>query len=217
MIKEQQNRRKSIISKNIPGAVAQNGDDDRDQRLLSAYLRDKDNFPHQLHVRRTLDQYYYHAMDDTATRDGDQVVSRYQEEKKIEPRVPTMVDQLWLWVLDGTDGRLNTIITCFPSRIFPPENIGNDSLKDPDPSGFTDVLGHIKSHLLAEPLSVKTAYDLAGLIASKCSRAYLDIGTMKENLRFSEIYETAISKVVSTYPVFSPLSARQLTVVPRPR
>jgi len=74
-----------------------------------------------------------------------------------------MVDQLWLWVLDGTDARLNTIVTCFPSRILPPEIIGNDCSKDLDLRRFTDVLGYIKSHLLVEPLSVKTAYDLAGV------------------------------------------------------
>jgi hypothetical protein len=67
------------------------------------------------------------------------------------------------------------------------------------------MLGHIKLYLLAEPHSIRTAYDLAGVIASKCSRAYLDIGSMKKNLRFSEIYETAISDVVSLNPVF-PLS-----------
>jgi hypothetical protein len=217
-IKGLRDRRTSVINQNIPDGVAQDDDDDdRDQKLLRAYPRDKDDFPHQLHIRRTLDQCYYHAMEDTAIRDGDQVISRYQEREEIKPRVLTMVDQLWLWVLDGTDGRFNTIVTCFPSRILPLENISNDSSRDPDPRGFTDVLGHIKSHLLAESLSVKTAYDLAGVIANKCSRAYLDIGSMEENLLFSEIYETAISDVVSTFLIHPPIPARQLTVFPRVR
>ncbi|PMD60285.1 uncharacterized protein K444DRAFT_588846 [Hyaloscypha bicolor E] len=196
-IEELRNRKRPVNTQNSPNAVAQDGDDDRHQKLLRAYLRDKNDLPHQLHVRRTLDQYYYHAMEDTAVRDGDQVISRYQAKKGIEPKVLTMVDQLWLWVLDGTDGRLKTVVTCFPSRMLPPEMVGSDSTKDPDPKEFTDVLGHIKSHFLAEPLSVKTAYDLASVITSKCSRAYLDNGSMEENLRFSEVYETAISDLMS--------------------
>src|SRR5450432_3225776 len=63
-----------------------------DERLIRAYLRsnsDKKTAP--LHVRRTLDQFFYSALDDTDFRDQDQVVYRFTE--KSEP-VILMIDQL---------------------------------------------------------------------------------------------------------------------------
>ncbi len=49
-----------------------------EEKLLNAYLVG-DRPP--LHLRRTLDQYYYHTLQDTTKRDGDQVVTRYQKKK----------------------------------------------------------------------------------------------------------------------------------------
>lgn len=72
-----------------------------DKRLIHTYLHEKPF----MHVRRTLDQYYYHTMKDTTIRDRDQVVFRWA--KKMWPDEDDsvhnilMVDQLWLWVLDG--------------------------------------------------------------------------------------------------------------------
>lgn len=59
-----------------------------------------------LHVRRTLDQYYYPAIINTADRDRDQVVMRTTQQKgsggslDVHGRQMIMVDQLWLWILD---------------------------------------------------------------------------------------------------------------------
>src|SRR5947207_10219233 len=52
-----------------------------------------------LHIRRTLDQFYYTHTADTNQRDSDQVVSKYgtEPDKKGE-RVMLVVDQLWLWI-----------------------------------------------------------------------------------------------------------------------
>lgn len=72
-----------------------------DEKLIQTYLHEK----HCMHIRRTLDQYYYHTMKDTSARDEDQVVYRYA--KKMWPEVKEsdlnilMVDQLWLWILGG--------------------------------------------------------------------------------------------------------------------
>ena|SRR2546421_5758180 len=195
-IEEQQAKRECIINQDTSGAGGEDPDWNSDQKLLNAYLRD----PHPLHIRRTLDQYYYHTLEDTKKRDLDQVVSRYQKAHLLEPRVITMVDQLWLWLLVGADGRADTVITCFPHRdTWKSSKDPGDHLQDPDPHGLTDVLRNIKLHLQDEPSSVKTAYDLAGVIASKCSRAYLDTGNTEKTLQFSEIYETAIGDVVSTF------------------
>ncbi|KAH6708782.1 hypothetical protein BKA61DRAFT_557600 [Leptodontidium sp. MPI-SDFR-AT-0119] len=184
---DQQSARELVMKRNasVPEAQPLNETNEtNDQSLLRAYLQDA----HPLHVRRTLDQYYYHAMKDTQRRDLDQVVSRYQQARDLEPKLMTMVDQLWLWVLAGDDSRVDTVITCFPHR--------EQSAGDPDRYDFTDVLKNIKLHLIDDTSSVRTAYDLAGLIASKCSRAYLDIGGINQTPGFSEMYETAISDVM---------------------
>ena len=76
-----------------------------DEMLIQAYLQST----HNLHIRRTLDQFYYHAIS-TEDRDTDQVVYRYTRDKGKERKV-FMVDQLWLWVLEK-----DLIVTAFPQR-----------------------------------------------------------------------------------------------------
>jgi hypothetical protein len=65
-----------------------------------------------MHMRRTLDQFYYPMLQDTELRDGDQVVEKYY--KKIDAKKRggiqrdykiLMVDQLWLWVLNQSNLR----------------------------------------------------------------------------------------------------------------
>ena len=69
-----------------------------DEKLILAYLWGRD----PLHVRRTLDQYYYYILRDTTRRDNDQVVSRELEKQYgRKQRLVIIVDQLWLWTLDG--------------------------------------------------------------------------------------------------------------------
>jgi hypothetical protein len=56
-----------------------------------------------LHIRRTLDQFYYYMEEDTDVRDSDQVISRYSRRKFPRNPVPiVMVDQLWLWVVNNS-------------------------------------------------------------------------------------------------------------------
>jgi hypothetical protein len=76
-----------------------------DEKLILAYFSNKPH-PPKLHVRRTLDQYYYHMLKDTKARDGDQVVYRWAHLAELmgesaDPKV-LMVDQLWLWIVDGS-------------------------------------------------------------------------------------------------------------------
>ena len=83
-----------------------------DEMLIRAHLATSTV---SLHVRRTLDQFFYHNID-TESRDQDQVVYRYQlkgkdhEDIEIDPKI-VMVDQLWMWIL-GKD----LIVTSFPQR-----------------------------------------------------------------------------------------------------
>ncbi|KAI4643012.1 hypothetical protein J4E93_007081 [Alternaria ventricosa] len=56
--------------------------EEEEKALVTAYLHD----PPALHIRRTLDQYYYHMLDNTKERDMDQVVSRWAKHMKSEAR-----------------------------------------------------------------------------------------------------------------------------------
>jgi len=72
-----------------------------DAHLIKAYL--SPNKPGEippLQLRRTLDQYYYTHLVNTAGRDSDQVVLRYTRQTSPEPKI-FMVDQLWLWILNN--------------------------------------------------------------------------------------------------------------------
>lgn len=90
----------------------------QEQELIKSYLHHEPPF----HPRRTLDQSYYWTLKTTKKRDRDQVVYRGTAPKKKDkhegvhvssgcvgcvadirkvPRV-VMVDQLWLWILNGS-------------------------------------------------------------------------------------------------------------------
>jgi hypothetical protein len=83
--------------------IADHMDYEADERLLCENVNN--NPP--LHIRRTLDQYYFLTLDDTSARDRDQVVYRGTRVGKTSlhsknTRV-VMVDQLWLWILDDSN------------------------------------------------------------------------------------------------------------------
>lgn len=184
----------------------------REERLIEKYLlseisHDK-NSRHLLHVRRTLDQSLYHNLKDTKIRDADQTVRRYQKMlhpgKKADevPFAVIMVDQLWLWILLGPSGKAQAVVTCFPSRDWPDDNKGSSSkIHALDPQRTTDVLQTTKSYIQQRPDAVKTPYDLAGVIASRCSRALLDHST--DMLDFTEAYESSINYIVRCDFLFS--------------
>ncbi|QSS48970.1 serine/threonine-protein kinase ripk4 [Histoplasma capsulatum var. duboisii H88] len=81
-----------------------------DEHLVKGYLSPLSPTDSPLHLRRTLDQYFYTHLTDTAARDRGQVVYRYTLKNSAEPKI-FMVDQLWLWILND-----NTVISCFPQR-----------------------------------------------------------------------------------------------------
>ncbi|GLI82009.1 hypothetical protein PoHVEF18_010409 [Penicillium ochrochloron] len=85
-----------------------------------------------------------------------------------------MVDQLWLWVVKGEQGKSDTVISCFP--VLDPAH--------PDQHGLTNVLRCVKLRLLDEPSTVQTAYDLAGLIAATCARTEIIDSIQEESVLF---------------------------------
>jgi hypothetical protein len=166
-----------------------------DSELVSAYTNESH---HSLQIRRTLDQYYYHTLPDTEKRDDSQVTTRYQQSRKPNTNIVSMVDQLWLWIRRGTNGHPDVVLSCFSS-------IGGNLAVHPDQYRRADVLGNIKTHLLDDARSVTCAEDLGGLIAAKCSPIYLDPATTLDlsqehkGVQFSEMYEDAIGDIVSCH------------------
>ncbi|KAL4909719.1 hypothetical protein BDW74DRAFT_186228 [Aspergillus multicolor] len=117
----------------------------RDELLLRAHLTSSST---SLHIRRTLDQFFYPNID-TQTRDQDQVVYRYQKKRSRvpEPKI-FMVDQLWMWILG-------------PSLI--PKN---------DPLNVLDGIIEDINSKTRDP--VRSVYDLAITITNRCS-GFLDM------------------------------------------
>jgi Mg2+ and Co2+ transporter CorA len=152
-----------------------------DEMLLRAHLTSSTV---SLHVRRTLDQFFYHNID-TQSRDEDQVVYRYQMKDKmkrksqslqdsdIDPKI-FMVDQLWMWVL-GKD----LIVTSFPQRWQQPKN---------DPLNVLDGIIEDINSKTREP--VRNVYDLALIITGRCIGVF-DRNRMDEE-QFMDMFEASI-------------------------
>ena len=153
-----------------------------DEMLLRAHLVSSTV---NLHVRRTLDQFYYHNID-TKSRDEDQVVYRYQSERlkrmaseeiRTEPKV-FMVDQLWMWVL-GKD----LVVTAFPQRWQQPRN---------DPLNVLDgIIEHINSNTRED---IKSVHDLAMIITSRCSGVFDRHRMGDEDYQFIDMFESTIGE-----------------------
>ncbi|RYP79475.1 hypothetical protein DL770_006656 [Monosporascus sp. CRB-9-2] len=158
--------------------VADEMDFEADERLLRKYI--KADPP--LHVRRTLDQYYFVTLDDTSQRDKDQVVYRGTKAghslHSRSTRV-VMVDQLWLWILDD-----NTIITSFPRRW---------GRNKPDSSG---VHKSLRERLDKRRDEIKSIYHLALIIIDQCSRVFFDrTKPLDERPEVMDLFASAIGDV----------------------
>lgn len=75
-------------------------DEAADERHIMEHLHSSP----PLHMRRTLDQYYYPTVKDSTQRDQDQVVFRGTRSRNDPDAIArvVMVDQLWLWILDDS-------------------------------------------------------------------------------------------------------------------
>ena len=149
----------------------------RDEMLLRAHLASSTT---SLHVRRTLDQFFYPNID-TQTRDRDQVVYRYQTKGQGRGRFATepkifMVDQLWMWIM-GT----NLIVTSFPQRWEQPKN---------DPLNVLDGIIEDINSKTREP--VRSVYDLAIIITNRCSGVFDRHRMGDEEYQFLDMFEASI-------------------------
>ena len=147
----------------------------RDEMLINAHLASSTA---SLHVRRTLDQFFYPNID-TKSRDQDQVVYRYQTQCEqghwMEPKI-FMVDQLWMWIVGP-----NLIVTSFAQRWEQPKN---------DPLNVLDgIIEDINSKTRDPVLSV---YDLAITITNRCSGVFDRHRMGDEEYQFLDMFESAI-------------------------
>lgn len=148
---------------------------DCDEMLIHAYLRSTPN----LHIRRTLDQFYYHAIS-TDDRDTDQVVYRYTRDKR-QGRKVFMVDQLWMWII-GKD----LIITSFPQRWKQPKS---------DPLNVLDGIIRDMNSKTCPP--VNSVHDLATLVTGRCCGVFDRHQLGDEKFQFLDMFESSIGKIVS--------------------
>ncbi|KIW02552.1 hypothetical protein, variant [Verruconis gallopava] len=149
-----------------------------DDLLIKAYL----NHEPPLHVRRTLDQFFYHSID-TSERDVDQVVYRHFKRnlKDKEPMV-FMVDQLWMWILGK-----ELIVTSFPQRWDQPAN------EDP----LNVLLGIIEDMNAKTRPPVGSVYDLAMLITGRCCGVFDRHRQGSEVYQFLDMFEIAIGQITN--------------------
>ena len=142
----------------------------KDEFLIRAYL----NSSTDLHIRRTLDQFYHHSIT-TEKRDRDQVVYRYCKHTKKELKI-FMVDQLWCWIL-GND----LIVTCFPQRWGQPKR---------DPLSLFDGLIEDINSKTKPP--IRNVHDLAAAITERCTGAFDRHQWELQDYHFLEMFELSI-------------------------
>lgn len=157
---------------------------DRDAQLHQAYSQWKTN-DYCLHVRRTLDQFWYRNVD-TGVRDGDQVVQRYQEKEKKSPSEidSLMVDQLWIWVLGPS-----LIVTSFPQDWQHPReempDLLSSILEEIDPRNGTPA---------------QSVYELAACIVGHCLSSCdqtLDNANQESRSSVLEMFGSSVGDVMN--------------------
>ncbi|TVY37959.1 Ankyrin [Lachnellula occidentalis] len=147
-----------------------------DEMLIRAHLSTSTV---SLHIRRTLDQSFYHNID-TQHRDLDQVVHRYQtkdnrSDEDIDPKL-VMVDQMWMWVLGK-----NLVVTAFPQRWQQPKN---------DPLNVLDSIIEDINDKTREP--VRSVHDIAMIVTSRCTGVFDRHRMGDEDYQFLDMFESSI-------------------------
>ena len=173
---------------------------EKDLSLLQAHLESPE---HSLHIRRTLDQSFYHHIN-TEGRDRDQVIHRFQKRfpnkdipiSEHDDSKVLMIDQLWMWVIGQ-----NMIVTSFPPRWGQPK-------KDP-----LDLLEYVKSIIdLGKREPIRSVYELAMIITGRCYGAYDRHGVGSEDPHFLDMFEgwigAAMNDEVEVFKYFKQDSAK---------
>jgi hypothetical protein len=185
---------KELTEKNKQCQCLQNYEDDFNARAHKheLLLHEQLFLQRPMHDRRTLDQSYFYNLRKVAYRDDDQVIGqhtlRYESEQRDNQRKMMMVDQLWMWVIDG-----DTIVTSFPETSTGQRN-------------EADVLQKILSELKPSlGQKVKSLNGLIALIIDTCSSVF-HRSDINPDLAFFEFFAdeigTAKSEVEDMYTSF---------------
>jgi ankyrin repeat protein/Mg2+ and Co2+ transporter CorA len=159
---------------------------ERDVRLHQAYAEWKTN-DYCLHVRRTLDQFWYRNVD-TRERDKNQVVQRYQrkEQKEMGDSEPgdvdsLIVDQLWIWILGPS-----LIVTSFPQDWQHP--------REEMPELLSSILEEIDPRAGTPAQSV---YELAACIVGHCLSSCDQTADQEDRSSVVEMFGSSVGDVMN--------------------
>ncbi|KAF2095135.1 hypothetical protein NA57DRAFT_79621 [Rhizodiscina lignyota] len=147
-----------------------------------------------LHMRQTLDQSYYFMLENTQSRDTDQVASRWARNELGQgvPHNILMVDQLWLWVIRAKDKSKSIpdiVVSSFPDRTSYPDTAGLPPNKD------DNLQWNVLNDRPEQRNPIRTTMDLVSQIVATCSNIF-DRTQNAALLKFLEFYEASIGKVM---------------------
>ncbi|KAF2108367.1 hypothetical protein BDV96DRAFT_264521 [Lophiotrema nucula] len=159
------------------------GLDEEEKCVIDTYL----NNPPALHIRKTLDQYFYHMLESTSERDQDQVVSRWARRvRKQMTHNILMVDQLWIWqcMMPGRNG-LSAIVTAFPGRT----GVGSSTERT-----YDDLRARVLARSGSRKYPIQGPHHLVGRILATCFGLFDDLQG-QDMLRFMAMFEDSIGTI----------------------
>ncbi len=138
-----------------------------------------------IHCRRTLDQYGYPSLRNTAVRDADQILYKRTKRTSGADHDNTakvlMVDQLWLWIMDN-----QTVITFFAAKEKEENDYGLSRAGDLLSEIRKDITGDFANQC-ADP------FDFAALAVLHAIKAMFGNNVTDRDLQVFRIYEEFIS------------------------
>ncbi|KAH0562694.1 hypothetical protein GP486_002637 [Trichoglossum hirsutum] len=178
-------------------------------RLMRAFLHPENDCC--LHIRQTLDQFYYSTLTDVDARTEDQVVYKFakkQAKKEAEggneaeiswdPPKVLMVNQLWMWVVGG-----RTVITSFPAK-SKSELPRNDSVNEEDrvwgdviyntTDIWMSVFKELRTGTHHGQRTANSALDLAWTIVDQARRVFHK-RSLHPHLQFIQMFEMEINEI----------------------
>jgi len=199
------------------------------EKLVQGYLRPQTSWGSQaLHIRRTLDQFFFHDLPDIGKGSedddvDDQTVGRYAKRNNMPAKI-FMVDQLWLWILDESILLFYPLLNSFDQSLTSIETIitsfPQNWNQDPNKPERRDVLYNIH-RILMQPdrLPLLTVFDLAALIVHQCTAVFDRNAIKSTDLQFMDMFEASIEEIVShtaSIAVFMPHHALIENWISRP-
>ncbi|KAF7670940.1 hypothetical protein GT037_010904 [Alternaria burnsii] len=141
------------------------------------------------YLTRTLDQFYYPALDDTSDRDEDQTISKWTgtpleadgRDKATDDSAMIMVDQFWCWIINE-----KTIITSFPSGIY-----------SYSPTDVEDLYLSITRSLSSDPQQLQTVEGMYSLLVKEAA-GYMFNQVNRSSVDMVGIYRWATGKKAAT-------------------